>query len=303
MSNVVDINSRRDGYAPPHRRLELSTSGIDEFKQLIGGDGEGRITSTGLRVPPAPWSPPPVGLVHLPQVDRYTMQLVTLRVDTGRRIIIRGLRQLATIGINAATPDATPYIVEMPVTTPNWGFQDGNIAWGLRRVNRPRERARVTDTDSFRYRFSDTSATGALVYESATFPPTHLSPAGRPDFYTSLTSYVAPNRGRFYGQALDGQFSTFRDLRFDWKSDEAWDSLHIPVEGPCSVVFYASVRQTNPATRGSLAALLPFAMPDGMPPEEQFLLNFPTNGDTGVGVQYWRVAGGIVYENVDGGRS
>lgn len=268
-------------YTPQRRKMEISSSGIDEYKQTRGTDGLGTITATGLRIPTLATTNTTAGL-------RYLFQLATIKLGVGRRIIVRGMRQLLTIGLNNALEESAPYIMELPITTSNWSYQDGNVAWSLRRVA-PRSRPlyNAQNSDNFIYRFSDTSSAGALLFENATFPALDVSPSGRPIFYTQLTDYTPPNGGNPYGQALDGQLSTFRDIRFPWETSHAWDSLHIPVEGPCSVVLFASVLQTDPQTRPTTKSFNTSAQ-FGLP-EEVFSEVFANS-------IYWRIGGSLIFE-------
>jgi hypothetical protein len=86
---------------------------------------------------------------------------------------------------------------------------------------------------------------------------------------------------------------TFFGLHANWTSDHAWTSLDEMIVGPKTVAFFASVKQTNPSGEGGRTVLTglpsPFTFTEGLPPEEQFLQNFP-------GAQYWRVGGALVLE-------
>jgi hypothetical protein len=161
---------------------------------------------------------------------------------------------------------------------------DGNVSWHLMRVPfRTKSTLKPTNADNFIYRNALPGGAGALLYENATFPAAHVDPFGRPDFYVNMTFYAPPNGGFPYGTPL---LPTIHDLRFNWDEVHASNILQLLVDGPCHVVLFASVLQTNSGRH--LAGVAPANLA-GMP-EETFLLNFST-ADTPVG--YWRVGGMI----------
>ena len=58
------------------------------------------------------------------------------------------------------------------------------------------------------------------------------------------------------------------------------------MDGPDTIAIFISVLQGNPATRNRLA--IP-TYPTNLPPEEQFLLNYPD-------AIYWRVGASMIVE-------
>lgn len=260
-------------------RPEVASAGIDEFTQGVLTDPFGSLASAGLRVP---------GLV--PNVEghpfppRYLFQLASLTISTGERVCIKGIRQMAEIGIAEAQEGLSPYPIVLPVTTRNWHFVDGNISWHLMRVPfRNRAQIKPSNADNFIYRNAFPGGSGALLYETAAFPAGHVDPFGRPDFYVNLTAYTPPNAGQPYGTPL---LPTIHEIRFPWELPTSSDTLRLQVDGPCYVVLFASVLQSASGrhlTGATAANLL------GMP-EEVFLLNFSTSQAP---VQYWRVGGMI----------
>lgn len=268
------------------RRWEIATTGFDEYLSLVGGDPYGSPQSVGLRVPTLATPTFAAGGKNL----RYLFVLASFSVGEGACVRIRGYRQLATIGYPQTTINGT-YVVEQQVVTPNWRFVDGNISWHLHVMSGPNAQgvpkgtSPSGDLDSFKQYWSDSPA---LLYG----PP---APAAitAPGVYTTLTSYTPPNGGKPWGSAINSKQGTFYDMRSPWQDDRAWDSLDIPVRGPKTVAFFASVRQTNPATR--LALTPPTYAPLGLPPEEQFLLEYP-GGKEAPGAIYWRVGGALIVE-------
>ena len=169
-----------------------------------------------------------------------------------------------------------------------WRFQDGSVSWHLMKIGPTGFGiSKASDAQSLNYRFTTTSA---LLYGGVpTFPATDVNPRGRPDFYTTITGYTPPNAGVPYGAPLDAQLGAFTDLRFPWNSNQAWNALDIPVVGPCYIALFASVKQTNPSSRGVLSP----APTDlgALTPESRFLLAYPNT-------IYWRVGGSLILEDM-----
>lgn len=262
--------------------LELTTTGVDEYLQGLGDDPFRSLSADGLRVPLFANSP----------TTRYLFQAVTIPVARGQRIRILGRRQIATLAVVQPPPGgestAGPRVIELPITTPGFRLQNGNISWHLMRLRPGTGKAprRFTDADSFIFRRAETGS--ALVYEAATFPAGHVNPFGRPDFYTSLTAYTPPNAGRPYGEPL---LPAWHGIRNPWTSPHSahWQALE--VNGPCTVIDYISVLQTpngggtnvnQPTNTNNLERL--------GPPEEQFLAAWPGQ------VSIFRVGSAIRYQ-------
>lgn len=261
------------------RHIEKWSTGIDEFLQGLGGDPfGGALTSDGLRVPTLPTPPIPAG-----QNLRYLFNLCSFTIPPNCVARIRGYRQLLTIGASVPSEDS-PRFVEQTVVTPNWRFSDGNVSWHIRDI-KPKSVAKQgapgpTDRQSFAFQMSDGPA---LLYLAATIPNA---------FYTNLTAYTPPNKGRPWGEIINAELGTFYSLHTPWEDSGAWrHSLDVPIIGPKTIAFMVSLRQTNPQTRVGLTPPNPFVFTEGMPPEEQFLQNFPS-------AIYWRIGGALIYELV-----
>jgi hypothetical protein len=277
----------------PHLVDELSSSGIDEYLQGIGGDVDGTITSTGLRVPTAPFRVPAIDADDI-GVGRYLFQLATQKITTGRRVAVQGIRQLVTIGAAPVGSGGLPYVLEQEVTSPLWRFPDGNVEWFLLALKpRPKDVRLATNAQNFIYRFSDTSGAGALLYEQFVAPAAHMTKTGAPDFYTSITSYVPPPIPS--GDPVGGTLGAFRDQRFWWRSNDAWSSMGVEVVGPCTIVLMASVRQTNAAAREKPPTGY---VPPASQPEEQFIASLAALSTPAYPI-YWRIAGSLVMQDVD----
>jgi hypothetical protein len=270
--------------------LEFSAAGFDENLQGFGGDPYGGQSNVGIRIP-ALATPNPQ--------SRYLVQLASFSLPEGRHAKIIGYRQLVTIG-GVQTAGTPPYPIEFQVTTPMWHFVDGNISWHMRSLG-SQPTAGIPSSvltgavpqplDTFAYRFATSGS--AMLYETAAIPPV----AGNPGtLYVDLTAYTPPNQGRPWGKALrsGGNLSTFFGLQTTYETANAWRSLDIDVEGPDTFAFFASVYQSNPASRQVLTVPTTF-YPGGVPPEELFLLNFPA-GEGFNGVNYFRVGGSLIVE-------
>lgn len=81
-----------------------------------------------------------------------------------------------------------------------------------------------------------------------------------------------------------GDLGTFYDLRFAW--EHMHGTLDYVVYGPCIIMYLASVKQTDPLLR---IPLPPPTYEGGVPPEELFLLNYPT-------AQLGHISGSIMCE-------
>jgi hypothetical protein len=264
--------------------VEIATSGIDESMQSFGSDPWGGSSWVGLRIPTlatellaVPW--------QSAQDSRYLLMLAAFSLSEGVKARVLGYRQMVRIGYtfarNSDLSTSTPRTVTQEVKDPAWHFVDGNVSFHLADIGPPNnqgyapDNSSATDLRCFKQGFSMSSA---VLYQSATVPN---------PFYVNLTAYKPPNKGRPWGKMLrSGGQATIYGQRTPWKADHAWSSLGYDVEGPATVVFFASVRQTNPATRTALTVPSPF-YDGGLSAEEQFLLNFPN-------AIYHSVAGSLI---------
>lgn len=126
----------------------------------------------------------------------------------------------------------------------------------------------------------------ALLYQ--TFTPTDGG-------YLNLSAYTPPNLGRPWGTPLTaGTQGTFYELRTTGQSPNAWTSLNVEVEGPDTVAFFASVRQTDPLTRARIASV-PANFYNLDLPEDKFVTALTTLNPL-TGPIYWRVFGSLITE-------
>jgi hypothetical protein len=256
-----------------HRRVfEIQSSGLDEFLQAQGGDPFGGSSSFGLRVP---------RLATVGKNNRYLFLGASFSLGEGGVARIVGYRQFASLGVLL---DPTRY-VEMEIQTHNFRLPDGNISWHMHRLGPPnssgypRTDPTPLDLRSFKKGWADGPC---LLYSKYTIP------AGN-KIYPQLTAYTPPNFGRPWGTPLSsGNQGTFYDLRTESRTHGAWHALDMTVEGPDTIAFFASVKQST----GAYEVVAP-PVPNGIP-EEQFISAF--GGSESPRPIYWRVGVSLVVE-------
>lgn len=228
---------------------------------------QGDVGYVGIRVPSIP---------TVDQAHRYFFRLLGIQVMNNRVLIVRGLRQLLTIGAIVKVPDSNcvGVDVELEVTSPAWHFMDGNVSWHLRWENDFQSRLSVFDPNQL---------PGTSPCMSGLDPALMYNPP--------LTPYVPIGAGVPPGVSVDA-LGTWHDMRFPW--DETHWELSIPLKGPGTLVFYASVHQTNSATRCPI--LIPAPAIGGLGalrPEDQFVAAYEQSGQN---VTYSRIGGALTVE-------
>lgn len=236
---------------------EITSESFDlDFVGVGSSPHLGDVGRTGRSVPAGP---------TLSQDRRYLIRLCGVEIASGYAIIIRGLRQLATIrGVIAATGQ----VFETEIESPLWTFPDGNISWHLRwQTNRFSRRASVVA------QLAATSVEMVGLDTSLLFRPPLIEP------YFPLGGGIPP------GRAI-GALGTFRDMRYPWTCTAGQEfTFSEYIRGPGAVVFYVSVHQTDAKDRVAYPSL------PGMRPEDLFVASFPN-------ARYGRVGGAIVYERI-----
>lgn len=276
---------------PNKRRTEVTTSGIDEALQGLSSDplGSGLPQRTGLRIPPVI-----PGLTQETQ-PRYTFCLATRRVASNK-IRLRGIRQYLSLGVDAQFGTPPERVIELPITTPFWTPPDGNVSWHLVTESGPDRVTSIPSTNAAGWAFRQIDGS-AMLYESATFAAGTFNPqTGQPNYYfQGLTAYKPPKiHGDWY--ALGG-LGNMHDLRFGPWSGVWFNSIDLVIEGATRVTLYASVLQTNPATRTNLTPPTTWHS-QGATPEEAFLVDWTESGEGPTqGPTYWRVAGSLIFED------
>lgn len=219
-------------------KFEVVSAGADP--DLFGVGSSPYFGDTGNTFLPVPVAP------TTDQRSRYEYRLCVLPVSSAQIAIVCGLRTY--VGI-AGTVEESNIPYEIPVTSPNWKFTDGNVSFHLRRLGPA---------------FYDSRWSAAQI--AGTSP--QVSGSDSALLFNQLAGpYIPPGAGIPPGDAVDN-LGTWRDMRFPWTAAN-WDMMRVPVPGPCTLVLYASIRQTDPETRPT-----PPEPPCGfgvLSPEDQFL--------------------------------
>jgi len=273
------------------RRFEVASAGVDENLQLVDSSPFRSVTWVGLRVP---------GLetINVNSVadplgfdSRYLFNGCSIKLNPGQRIRLLGMRQLWSLGSKLTVEGSAPQFDEIDVTSPLFRMPDGNVSWHLRYIRQgeiANFRFGPLDGPNFAFQWSDGPS---LLYLNATFAAANLNAQGKPDFYTTLTSYVPPAKGMPWGTTLISNLQTRHDAFTFWRDDHAWQSFGrrgVIIEGPGIISAQISVRQ------GVAPTLTPpvtfFA--GGMLPERVFILNNPGR------VKIWRVGAALIAESL-----
>lgn len=244
---------------------EYQTTGVDEYLQGRGGEALG-FSGVGLRVPPLVTPTFDAGGASL----RYLFLLFAIPIYESEAVRIEYLKQLLTLWALAGPNRPEEMLVGGPGGNPAFqmpGAAGGSVAWHLRLVPHNAVGPFIQgplDSNNFKFRMG---LGPALLYKTATFPAGHLNLNGRPDFYTSMTSYVPPNQGRPYGVPITPELGTFFDIRFPPQTQPS-PRLGIIVPGPGLLCGFASVRQ-------AVGVAAPGDTNDGHSAEENFIINYP----------------------------
>lgn len=247
-----------------HTVIEVASAAANTDKLAIGSTPWlGDYAGTALEVPLAATSG---------QANRYLFRLCGIAIPYGSCIRIVGVRQLATVRAGfQAEEGGNTYFVEREIVSPLWSFIDGNISWHMRWQTKRMHRyawdpaGQVAGTSR-----NLNGRDSALLYRS------------------TLVPYTVPGQGLPPGRDVP-YLGTWRDMRYPWDSP-SWD-LNTVVAGPGTVVFYASVHQTNPDTRFRFP---PIADPGALRPEDRFLQAYPLNA------VYGHVGGAFTVEMLTG---
>lgn len=255
----------------PNNIIEVVSQSADEDLTGVGWSPfVGDIGAPGIRVPEAATASLETG--PQPQSLRYLFRLCGVEIPSGYGVVLRGIRQAITLRSCAVVADGdeefanTIRVFEFEQKSPFWSFPDGNVSWHVRWVrglNSPR------------------------AFDPAQRPGTSPSLQGQGMDSVLLynqsvaAGYIPPGGGIPPGNSV-AHLGTLRDLRYPWENTD-W-TLSVPVMGPGQLMFFASVLQTDPTTRGAT----PFVS-DSIRPEDQFVRDFPN-------AIYGRVSGALAIE-------
>jgi len=247
--------------------IQVASAGYNQELAFTGSSPFGSPIdsfSTFLDVPPRPTVP------NLLTGDsgRYLFRLCGWSIPVGHAARLIAVGEYTEIGYTQIDPDtAARYPVRRPVTTPGWSFVDGNVSRAITCLA-PVQNPSILP-------FSAVPSTSQNI--------SGLTPALI--FQAPLVPYTPPAGGRFPGSPLPG-LGLWRDGRFRWSFSSS--PMDYAVEGPCDLVYWASVRQTSTATR-TVIDLPPGADLGALVEEDRFVRQFPE-------ALYSRIGGFLVLE-------
>jgi len=261
-------------------KMIVSSNGHDPAKSFFASSPyRGDMGCSGLLIPRA---------ATKEQDARYLFRLAAITIPNGCYVDLHSLAQYLSIGADIPVDPQDAFSVkqrvELQVHEPMWEFSDANVAWMLMLLEPMTSYEPLVNPDpSLDLPGAGTEFTGTdstLLWTGS--PGDYVPPAaGQP-----LASGAA--RGI-------GQYQMFHDLRFPWSLAQREVSLGIKVNGPGQLVFYASVRQTNPEERQ--ASVLDINDPATLacvPREDIFVARYPLYA------RYYRIAGELIADIVRG---
>jgi hypothetical protein len=262
-------------------RHEIVPTTLDPFVALLGSDPYNTPVGTGVLVPATPTG----SLVTAgkpPSQFRYLFLLAREQFNSGEQgVRLTGIRQYAELTATV-TGEGGSIIgtFKKEITSPLWHPPDGSVSWHVMYIPKTAMVTRnVQNADSLMFR----DAYGpCMLYETIAGP--QFAPTG----------YTPPNGGRPWGKPLGSvSLGNMHDMRYRWRQSQLEQTLDIPVPLPCDVALFASVRQNDPSTNPAASSLSANQF-TALGPEDQFLTSFP--GSAGVGAQYGRIAGSLVFD-------
>lgn len=235
--------------------IEVATKSWDPDRQGTGASWMSSDPSSArLFVPQEPTTSPEL---------RYIFALCGVSVPAGQTYHLIGYRQKVTIGaeiVQGQAPNQQIIVKEIPVTTPDWAFPDGNVTTMFRFIpgNRPSIKLGNSGTNAFNQGPARTqdpygTFTGLLWLD------------------TSLARYTPPSSGQPPGFAIDGVTDVY-DVRNPWNAPKP--IMRTALRGPGDLVMYMSVRQSNANTRPVWAPPPGFDL-GAVTQEDRFVLAFP----------------------------
>lgn len=262
------------------QRLVISSSQYDAGMAFSGSTpGGGDSTGVGVTLPATPTTAPN---------GRYLVRLCGVDIGKRSRAVVRSFRQLLTIGAHCAIgmdengDDIPPYLpVECDVVSPAWHFVDGNVSWHMRKVQkRDPAKGRRVFTDAppqyMPFSYSDRGNQSSILARNTAAAVN----------WPLVPGYIPLNNGMPYGTDVSGM-GTFRDMRFPYAAQMPQRDLGLEVQGPCNLVMFASVYQTDPTRRP--VALDKQPPLESLRPEDKFILQYPD-------ARYWRIGAELVVD-------
>lgn len=245
------------------KRIFVSTQGPDSSLLLVGGPEPGSDGNVGLILDAQPTTT---------RQTRIMVRLASVFVPQRTRGIVVDISQLLTICATVDSSETQPLLqrngdpptslllFEKQVVTPMWKFPDGNVSWHLRRCPADQQIGNLKQNAGRGY--------CSELYQCEPDILVNNLPA-------ELGGYIPPCAGIIPGEPIS-DFGTWRDMRFPYRRARSHEPLGIEVVGPCIICLYASVWQTDPATRlypGSGIEQEMLNPISGLEPEDQFWVN------------------------------
>jgi hypothetical protein len=264
LSGRVSIPTRRTTV------LEASTRAPSPWGVGRGLSPYGGVVDDLLSIPAAP---------TLDFRHRYLFLVAAVSITSGRTWRLRGFWTRVRIGFVVTNNDTgAQSLWDIPVTDPDFQFPDGDILWAISEVR------------------------GQSPWEVNPGAPISTVPGARQDDFEPIPGllyagnadgiadpYNPAAQGQFPGQCFDEH--VFHSQRIGpWHNTSQNAPLDVPIPGGTYVGLYASVAQTNPATRTvnvPITAVQPFLT------QEQNLLIQCAEADPPVPLVYTRLAGGL----------
>ncbi len=251
--------------------VEVATYATDpQYFGIGSGPNRGDLNGSALR------------LLDVPTVDPHLRQMLRLcafTVPAYKSARLLHVRQYQEIGQSYPQQDGSVFPVRFPVLTSQWNFGDGNIATMVRVINNPPPPGDGPKDFAKPLRAS-TDVYGvepALLYvpdSAGGFGARYVPPMGG----------IPPGNG-------PGDLHIWHDISHPYAAQQP--HIDVTIDGPALVTMWASVWQTDPATRGTRVLPdvggRPYDPSLGLVPEDRFL----TQSTQAI---YTRVAGAMTFE-------
>lgn len=285
-ARVIQLRKHPGGVAQGIRtalfdgRQEVVSAGPNAEFGFIGSDPYQTSAYTGLVVPAAPSAS--IGNA------RYLFMLARATFGAGeqgsdnRGVRLVGIRQYAELvaripagsgplDADSGPPTGSTVTFRREITQPLWHPLDGDISWHVMIVGR----------SSRRDQRNPQNADGVVYMDS-------MSPAL---LYQSLAPYAPPNGGRPWGSPMVSSLGNIHELRYHWRDRYTQRALDVPINPPCDVALFASVRQNDPTTNPSFSDASDFTQQfSALSPEDQFVVAYASYA------QYGSIAGALTFD-------
>jgi hypothetical protein len=259
-------------------RSEVVSAGPNAEFGFIGSDPYDTTAYTGLVVPATP-SAAIDGARYLLMLARASFNAGEQSADN-RGVRLVGMRQYAELVAripagsgplsDSGPPAGSTVTFRKEIEQPLWHPLDGDISWHVMIVGRSSQRDQRNPANADGLVYMD-SASPALLYQT-------------------LGPYVPPNGGRPWGTPMTSSLGTLHELRYRWRDRYTQRAIDIPINPPCDVALFASVRQNDPAKNPSFSESATAAQFSALSAEDQFVIAYSAYA------QYGTVAGSLVFD-------